>query len=410
MHDVMPPECAYLSYIETVFKNVLESFSYEEIRIPIIESEELFARSVGENTDVVGKEMYSFKDRDGSQLALRPEGTASVARAVINNNLCYVNKPRLWYEGPMFRHERPQAGRYRQFQQIGAEAFGYDEPEIDVELIRIGTEIFKQLGILDSLTLKINTIGTPAARAEYRETLADALTPLKPLLDEDSQRRLKTNPLRIFDSKVGTTQELLKEMPLLRESLSPYSRKRFITVMSRLDELGIKYEVDPRLVRGLDYYTDTVFEWQSDQLGAQSTVCAGGRYDYLVQLLGGERTPGVGFAAGIERIAILVSKQQNLDYHAADVYVVTMDDKQIPYANQIVAKIRSKTELRVREHLGAGTMRYRMKSADRSGSDWALVIGDNEMNDQTVTVKWLRSEEKKQVTRPWVEVIDLLQY
>lgn len=392
MRDSLPRESARLSRVESVLKDVFQSYSYEEVRIPVLESKELFYHGLGETSDAVGKEMYSFVDRDGRELALRPEGTASVVRALIQNNLCYNDRPRLWYEGPMFRHERPQAGRYRQFQQLGVEAFGFSEPAIDVEVIQIGNEVFSRLGLSSLTALKINSIGSAEARAQYREQLVEALTPLSAELDEDSRKRLQTNPLRILDSKIPSTRELLSEAPQLLDSLGDDAKERFDHVLELLQTAGVEYTLDPYLVRGFDYYTDTVFEWVTDHLGAQDAVCAGGRYDGLVELLGGNPTPGVGFAAGIDRIASLCELLDEPDYHAADVYLIPMDERHREFVNQVAQHLRCNTDLRIREHIGTGNMKNKMRWADKSSATWAVIVGDAELSDRVVTVKWLRSE------------------
>ena len=392
MRDSLPREAARLSRVESVFKAVFQSFSYEEVRVPVLESKELFCRGLGESSDAVGKEMYTFVDRDGKELALRPEGTASIVRALVRNSLCYNDRPRLWYEGPMFRHERPQAGRYRQFQQVGVEAFGFSEPAIDVEIIQIGTEVFRRLGLSSAVTLKINSIGSAEARARYRERLVQALKPVSAELDSDSRQRMQSNPLRILDSKIPKTRDILKEAPLLRDSLSNAAKERFDQVLELLTKAEIEYTIDPHLVRGFDYYTDTVFEWVSDRLGAQDAVCAGGRYDGLAELLGGDPTPGVGFAAGIDRIANLYEQQEESSYRAADIYLVPMDEAHREFVNTVAQILRSRTNMRVREHIGTGNMKNKMRWADKSGAVWALIVGDAELQQRSVTVKWLRSK------------------
>lgn len=407
MRDSLPHEAARLSRIESVFKDVFRKFSYEEVRIPVLESKDLFSRGLGESSDAVGKEMYSFVDRDGKELALRPEGTASIVRALIQNNLCYNDRPKLWYEGPMFRHERPQAGRYRQFQQLGVEAFGFSEPAIDVEVIQIGTEAFRQLGLSSMITLKINSIGSAEARARYRERLVQALTPIASELDEDSRKRLQTNPLRILDSKIPKTRDLLNEAPLLRDSLSDAARERFDDVLEQLAKSAIEWTVDPNLVRGFDYYTDTVFEWVTDRLGAQDAVCAGGRYDGLAELLGGNPTPGIGFAAGIDRIANLCEQQDEPQYRAADIYLIPMDEVHREFVNSVAQHLRCRTDLRVREHIGAGNMRNKMRWADKSSATWALIVGDTELEQHTVTVKWLRSE-RTQISTSMENLVNII--
>ena len=339
MRDELPQDAARLTLVEDTFRKVLRSFSYEEIRLPIVESKNLFDRGLGEATDAVAKEMYTFVDRDGSELALRPEGTASCARAVINHSMTHDDKPRLWYAGPMFRHERPQAGRYRQFQQIGVEAFGYSDETIDFELIDIGTQVFSELGILESITLLVNNIGDAKARASFRDALVEFLTPHVSELDSDSRQRLQSNPIRILDSKEERTQSILRDAPKLKEFVSERSTQRFEGLLARLQFAGIKYQVSDHLVRGFDYYTDTVFEWISSRIGAQDAVCAGGRYDGLIELLGGNPTPAIGFAAGIDRIALLhLNCDIPFGYQATDVYVIPLDEAQRTYTSQLVPR------------------------------------------------------------------------
>ena len=311
---------------------------------------------------------------------------------------CYNDRPRLWYEGPMFRHERPQAGRYRQFQQLGVEAFGFSDPASDVEVVQIGNEVFSQLGLHSFVTLKINTIGSADARAQYRERLVEALTPHSTELDEDSRKRLQTNPLRILDSKIPKTKELLKDMPQLQDSLSDDAKERFDHVLELLTTVGVEYTLDPHLVRGFDYYTDTVFEWVTDHLGAQDAVCAGGRYDGLVELLGGSPTPGVGFAAGIDRIASLCEQLDEPIYRAADVYLIPMDERHREFVNSVAQHLRYQTNWKVREHIGAGNMKNKMRWADKSNAYWAIIVGDSELQDGKVTVKWLRSDRAQLTT------------
>ena len=404
MRDILYEDAVRLTRIESVFQRVLNSYSYEEIRTPIVEYEQLFSRGLGEATDAVAKEMYRFQDQDQKVLALRPEGTAAVVRVAIENSLCYDDKPRLWYLGPMFRYERPQAGRYRQFQHIGAEALGLDDPVSDFELIQIVTDVFTELGISDSVQLLINSIGTSDARARFRTTLVDALRPVSHLLDKDSQNRLKSNPLRILDSKVEATQDILKTVPKLTDSLSMESRKRFDQVLDLLDKAGIQYQVNHQLVRGLDYYTDTVFEWVSDEVGAQDALCAGGRYDGLSTLLGGRPMPGVGFAAGVDRIALLHEHKHILERKSTDIYVVPLDESHQQYALEIARQIRSGSQYRVRQHIGKGKISTKLKWADRSAAKWVVILGDDEQKERTVTLKWLRTN-RTQETFPLSELL-----
>jgi len=316
MNDILPEQTPVWQYLENTVKSVLSSYGYSEIRMPIVEQTDLFKRSIGEVTDIVEKEMYTFEDRNGESLTLRPEGTASCVRAGEEHGLLFNQTQRLWYTGPMFRYEKPQKGRYRQFHQIGVETFGMASADIDAEVIMLSARLWKQLGILDSVTLQLNSLGSNEARAEYRAALVEYLGARKDQLDEDSQRRLESNPLRILDSKDEGTQALLDDAPTLSDYLDGESKEHFATLCAMLDAAGVKYELNPRLVRGLDYYCKTVFEWVTDKLGAQGTVCAGGRYDGLVKQLGGRPTPAVGFAMGVERLILLL---ETLDAIPADV-------------------------------------------------------------------------------------------
>jgi len=316
MNDILPDQTPVWQYLENAVKSVLSSYGYSEIRMPIVEQTELFKRSIGEVTDIVEKEMYTFEDRNGESLTLRPEGTACCVRAGEEHGLLFNQAQRFWYQGPMFRYEKPQKGRYRQFHQIGVETFGMAGAEIDAEVILLSARLWKQLGIADAVTLQLNTLGSNEARAEYREALVEYLSARKEQLDEDSQRRLESNPLRILDSKDEGTQKLLDDAPVLSDFLDEESKEHFATLCSTLDNAGISYEVNPRLVRGLDYYCKTVFEWVTDKLGAQGTVCAGGRYDGLVKQMGGKPTPAVGFAMGVERLILML---ETLDVVPADV-------------------------------------------------------------------------------------------
>ncbi len=409
MRDLLPEDSALYTRIEDTFRDVLQKYSYEEIRLPVVESKELFDRGLGEATDAVSKEMYAFADRDGAELALRPEGTASCARAVVNHSLAHEDRPRLWYAGPMFRYERPQAGRYRQFQQVGAEAFGYSGPAIDFELIAICTDVYQELGVLDSISLLINNIGSGEARARYRTALVEYLTPQFEHLDSDSQKRLTSNPIRILDSKNPKTQEMLRDAPLLADFVGQESTDRFSQLLLMLDAALIRYEITPRLVRGFDYYTDSVFEWTTPLVGSQDAVCAGGRYDGLIELLGGRPTPGIGFAAGIDRIALAMRSSEEVDEHTkADVYVIPLDEEQRPYAGEIARELRQYAGLRVREHTEPGRMATKMRWADKSGARWAVIAGSNEASDRSVSIKWLR-EDREQQTVPLVNMVDVLQ-
>lgn len=408
MRDILPEDSARLTLIEDTFRDVLRSYSYEEIRLPVVEAKALFDRGLGEATDAVSKEMYSFEDRDGTHLALRPEGTASCARAIVNHSMAHEDKPRLWYAGPMFRHERPQSGRYRQFQQIGAEAFGYSGPAIDYELMSLGTEVFSKLGVLDDTTLLLNNIGNAAERASYRDALVDFLSPHESELDFDSRHRLVVNPIRILDSKNARTQEILEDAPKIQQFVSSESDERFSTVRRLLDSADIQHRIAPHLVRGFDYYTGTVFEWVTDKVGAQDAICAGGRYDGLIELLGGRPTPGIGFAAGIDRIALLLEKcEEDSVYQGTDVYVIGLGEEQQHYVAEVARRLRRHTDLRVREHTESGRMGAKMRWADKSGAKWALIAGDMEAAKHEVTIKWMRSD-KEQATVSVDHVIVML--
>lgn len=400
MNDCLPEQSGLWQWAESAIRAVVASYGYQEIRTPIVESTDLFKRSIGEVTDIVEKEMYTFADRNGDSLTLRPEGTASVVRAGNEQGLLYNQQQRLWYMGPMFRHERPQKGRYRQFHQFGVEVFGLAGPDIDAEVIMLSARLWKKFGIAKHVSLEINSLGSSQARANYKEALVSYLCERESSLDEDSIRRLASNPLRVLDSKNPQVQEAIKDAPSLMDYLDEESKEHFQGLCERLDRLGIQYRVNPRLVRGLDYYNRTVFEWVTDSLGAQGTVCAGGRYDGLVEQLGGKATQGVGFAMGLERL-ILMLQALELDKDVAavvDLYVTSMGEPVEDYARQIGELLRDELPLlRVQSHCGGGNFKKQMKRADASGAAMALVLGENEMNEQQVSVKYLR-EDKPQVT------------
>lgn len=327
MNDILPEHSRRWQYLEGVIRQVVASYGYEEIRMPVVEQTDLFKRSIGEVTDIVEKEMYTFEDRNGDSLTLRPEGTASCVRAGNEHGLLYNQQQRLWYMGPMFRHERPQKGRYRQFHQVGVEVFGLQGPDIDAELIVMTARLWRQLGLSEHLTLELNSLASNAARAEYKSALTEYLRGHYDVLDEDSQRRLESNPLRILDSKNPAMAEMLSQAPKLSEYWDDESREHFTGLCARLDAAGIEYRHNERLVRGLDYYNRTVFEWVTDSLGAQGTVCAGGRYDGLVEQLGGKGTPAVGFAMGLERLVLMLEQLDNVELpQAVDIYVSAMGD------------------------------------------------------------------------------------
>ena len=397
MHDLLPEDSHRWQSFEAIIRQLMSGYGYKEIRMPIVESADLFCRSIGEVTDIVEKEMYTFEDRNGDKLSLRPEGTASCVRAGIQHGLLYNQVQRLWYNGPMFRHERPQKGRYRQFHQFGVEAYGISSPDIDAELILIGTRLWRQLG-LKGIRLEINTLGSNQARAEYKKVLVDYLNQHKDMLDDDSIRRLETNPLRILDSKNPAMNELLDNAPELMDYLDEESRQQFGKLTDSLDANGIEYTLNPRLVRGLDYYCKTVFEWVTDELGAQGTICAGGRYDGLVEQLGGKATSAIGFALGVERILALLESQQENQLETIDVYMVLLGEASEFKGLQLAENIREQiSDLTMIVHCGGGSMKSQMKKADKSGAKIALILGEDELSNEQLTVKFLR-EKKDQMS------------
>jgi histidyl-tRNA synthetase len=396
--DILPDEIIYWQRIESLARDILNKAAYQEIRTPIFEETSLFERGIGEATDVVGKEMYTFKDKGDRAITLRPEGTAGVVRSFIEHGLhAQGGVQRLWYTGPMFRYERPQAGRQRQFHQLGVEVLGSSDVRADAETIAIATQILQTIG-LKNLSLQLNSIGDADDRRNHREALISYLTPLKEQLDPDSQNRLTRNPLRILDSKDANTQALLDKAPSILEYLSPASQKRFEHIQSLLADLGIPCVINPRLVRGLDYYTHTVFEIQSEDLGAQATVCAGGRYDGLVTQLGGPETPAVGWAMGLERLVILLQQLQSQPSSTVDFYVVSRGEKAEAQALKLAQSLRQagfKTEL----DLSGSAFGKQFKRADRSGAAACLILGDNEAETGTVQLKWLKSGEQSAIAQ-----------
>ncbi|WP_406812121.1 histidine--tRNA ligase [Histophilus somni] len=389
MNDCSPTESLLWQWVEEKVRSVLQTYGYSEVRMPIVESTPLFARAIGEVTDVVSKEMYTFWDND-EQLTLRPEGTAGCVRAAIEHGWIYNNEQRLWYMGPMFRHERPQKGRYRQFHQAGVEVFGIANPEIDAELILLTARLWKQLGIFDHVTLQLNSIGSLESRQNYRSALVEFLQQHTDLLSEEEKERLVKNPLRILDTKNQVLQEVLNDAPKLLDYLDQESREDFSQLCDLLDAVGIQYEINPKLVRGLDYYNKTVFEWVTSALGAQGTVCGGGRYDGLVEQLGGHATCSVGFAMGLERLVLLVQEvnKQIVVPSAVDIYVVYFGEKTTLPAFQLAEKIRTELpHLRTMTHCGGGNFKKQFKRADKVGAKFALVIGETEVKTQQVVVK-----------------------
>jgi len=400
MNDLLPSDSSAWQYVEAAVANILRRYAYQEIRFPILESTDLFKRSIGEVTDIVEKEMYTFDDRNGDSVTLRPEGTASCVRACEEHGLLYNQTQRLWYMGPMFRYERPQKGRYRQFHQIGVETFGMDGPDIDAEVLLLSARILRELGVAPFVTLQINSLGDSASRANYKEALVAYLENHKEKLDADSQRRLTTNPLRILDSKEASTQALLDNAPVLLDYLDETSRAHFEQLKVLLDAGGVSYQINPRLVRGLDYYGKTAFEWVTDKLGSQSTVCAGGRYDNLVEQLGGKSTPAVGFGIGLERLVLLLQAvdaiPKNLE-QIADVYVVAVGNVQ-KEAFQLAENLRNELpSLRVINNCGGGNFKNQLKKADKSTASLALILGEDEVAKAVVAVKFLRDDQPQQI-------------
>lgn len=406
MHDILMQDTPRWHYLEETIQNILSQYGYQEIRLPIVEKTELFKRSIGDNTDIVSKEMYSFEDRNDSSLTLRPEGTAGCVRAGIEHGLFHNKTQRLWYAGPMFRHERPQKGRQRQFHQIGIEAFGFNGPDIDAEQILMCARLWQALG-LNELSLEINSLGTTESRAAYRSILVDYFSSHKDQLDEDSLVRLEQNPLRILDSKNPEMKSLIAEAPTLDKHLDTESAEHFAELKDILNTAELKYTVNPRLVRGLDYYGRTVFEWISNQLGAQGTVCAGGRYDGLVEHHGAPATPAVGFAIGLERLMELANFENMAD-NAPHIYLLISGEKAIKPGLLLAEQLRNKiSKIRVLSHCGGGSFKSQFKKADKSGAQLALVLGEDELENNQLTVKYLRSEEPQTVVK-WANLTDFL--
>jgi histidyl-tRNA synthetase len=390
MNDILPEATPIWQWIEATARDVFAAYGYRELRVPVVERSELFSRSIGEVTDIVEKEMYSFTDRNGDQLSLRPEATASCVRAVISNGMIHNQQQRLWYAGPMFRYERPQKGRYRQFHQLGAEALGFPGPDVDAELILMSARLWRALG-LDGLALELNSLGTAESRHAYRALLVEHFAAHRELLDEDSVRRLEQNPLRILDSKNPAMQDLIAAAPAITDHLDDESARHFTQLKATLDGAGIAYRVNPRLVRGLDYYSRTVFEWLTDRLGAQAAVCSGGRYDGLVEQLGGRATPAIGWALGMERLVELVQDAAP-PAAAPHAYLVPLGAAAESAALALAESLRDQIAgLRVLTHCGGGSLKAAMKKADRSGAALALILGDEELAAGQVVVKPLRT-------------------
>lgn len=398
MHDLLPADIAAWQQLEGRLRDLMQAYGYAEMRTPLLERTDLFCRSIGDATDIVEKEMYAFPDRHGESIALRPENTASCVRAALQHGLMRSGAQRIWYMGPMFRYERPQKGRYRQFHQVGAEVYGVAGPIVEVELMLLTARLWKALGIAHAVRLEINTLGTDADRAAYRDKLVQYFTEHKDQLDEDSQRRLGSNPLRILDSKNPDLQALIEAAPKLRENLGEEAQQHFEKLQQGLSDAGVEFTINPRLVRGLDYYSHTVFEWVTDHLGAQGTVCAGGRYDGLVTQLGGPETPAVGWAMGMERLLVLleelVGAAEPLPAHA---YLVAMGEAAQSAALGLSERLRDAVPgLRLTNNVSGGNAKAQFKKADRSGAAVALVVGEQELSDGTFSLKPLRDDGEQQ--------------
>jgi histidyl-tRNA synthetase len=398
MHDVLPEQTPLWQYAEQCIRDILGAYGYSEIRLPIVEKTELFKRSIGEVTDIVEKEMYTFEDRNGDSLTLRPEGTAGCLRACLEHGLLHNQVHRLWYYGPMYRHERPQKGRYRQFIQLGVETYGMAGPDIDAELILIMDRLWKKLGIRDKVRLELNSLGTIEERIVYRESLVAYFKQHLDQLDEDSLRRLETNPLRILDSKNPAMQEVVANAPELTDYLGDDSRRHFEAITAILTDLGIGYQLNSRLVRGLDYYSKTVFEWVTEELGSQGTVCAGGRYDGLIEQLGGKANHAVGFAMGMERLLALLETLDNVQLaRSVDVYMIRVGEKAEQEGMSFAETIRNEVPgLKLQVNCGGGSFKSQFKKADRSGAEFAIILGDDEVSRGEVSIKPLRNSEQQQ--------------
>ena len=408
MNDIYPSGLSTWKFIESRIFEIFASYGYQEIRFPLIESTDLFKRSVGESTDIVEKEMYSFEDRNGDSVSLRPEGTAGCVRACIQNGLLHNQTQKLFYSGPMFRRERPQKGRQRQFFQIGAEAFGFPGPDIDVEMLFMTSAIWSHLNLSDVVTLNINTIGSLDERNKYIETFTDYIKRYESDLDDDSKKRLTRNPLRILDSKNVKVQEILTDAPILLDHLGETSRAEFNNICNLLKKRGIEFKINPRLVRGLDYYCKTVFEWTTTELGAQDAVCAGGRYDGLVEQLGGKPCAGIGFALGLERIVLLAEQKEVVPEkytHNSDVFVVC-EDNLWSQVIIILENVRAEcSDIRITFNCGGGSLKSQLKRADKSKSRVALIFGEREISENTVSIKYLRENREQEL----IDIKDLTQ-
>ena len=397
MNDIDPQQSREWSYVERVLRTVVESYGYEEIRFPIVEKTDLYTRS-NEAADIVTKEMYTFQDKGGESISLRPEGTAGCVRAAIDNDLVRTDKPRLWYSGPMFRYERPQKGRSRQFHQFSAEVFGIDSPEIDAELILMSARIWKELGLLENVKLEINNLGDEQTRTSYSEALVKFLKNQKDELDEDTQRKLIENPLRILDSKSKTVQDLLDKAPSIEDFINEDSKKFNMKFLEILETHGIEYEVNPKLVRGLDYYNQTVFEWKTDLLGSQDTILGGGRYDNLVEELGGKSCPAIGFSIGFERLILLLKDRDKINVESnLDIYFICFSQSSAEEAIMYSEKLKNKfPSLRIKTNLGLESASSQFKKADKSGAKIALILGEEELDSKKISFKDLRTKSNQE--------------
>jgi histidyl-tRNA synthetase len=398
MNDISPEETKDWSYVENILKSVFESYGYDEIRFPIVEKTELYTRS-NEAADIVTKEMYTFEDKGGESISLRPEGTAGCVRAAIENDLLRIDKPRLWYSGPMFRYERPQKGRSRQFHQFSAEVFGLNSPEIDAELILMSARLWKKLGILEDLRLEINNLGNEKTRNLYSESLVNFLKEKNEGLDEDTRRKMVENPLRILDSKSSVIQDILKKAPKIEDFIDESSKNYQTKLLELLKKAGIKYTVNPQLVRGLDYYNQTVFEWKTDLLGSQDTVLGGGRYDNLVEELGGKPCPAIGFSIGLERLILLLSEQEKLKRkNSLDIYFICFTEsatqKAIIYSENLKEEY---SDLNIKVNLGLESATSQFKKADKSGAKMALILGEEELEENKISFKDLRAKSDQEI-------------
>jgi len=410
MQDLLPEKQQVFRHINDVVRRVFSAYGYGEVDFPVIEFTQLFSRSVGEATDIVEKEMYTFKDRSGDSVTLRPEGTAGCVRMAQENGMLFNQVQRLWYSGPMFRYERPQKGRYRQFYQVGGECFGMAGPDIDAELLFLTARIWHELGVMDHVTLELNSMGSVESRKAYEQSLVEFLSKSRSSLDPDSQRRLDSNPLRILDSKDPNTQAILSDAPVLIDFLDQESNDHFAQLKQTLDNAQVPYEVNPTIVRGLDYYNRTVFEWTTTALGAQGTVCGGGRYDGLVEQLGGRPTPAVGFAMGLDRLALLMLEQNTTAGDSGiDVFIASMGDVARAQALLLGEQLRDQfQDVRIQVHCGDGKFKAQLKRADQSGAQVALILGEDEVQAGEITVKNLRdgSEQYRVTGKDLANVID----